>query len=811
MSTTLRPSDPQPGSASPAIEIVEPEPESHHRVATDVIRAATAFGLFAAVGSLPVLLPGVVTGVESDVDVLVNPTSDVRKLAVGVGTVSVVFAPVAIAAILVTVASLRVTAMVFTSFVASFVSLAISVSVRDVGSSGFAVPDLVLLLDGIYLVVGGAVATTLSPWTTRTVRRVGVGALAFVTLSSVASGLSTVYEVTSSLTLGWLVGSLVILCFGSPNRAPRAGDVAVAMQHAGHPLHRIEYRGRDPQGLVQFIAVDEHGDRLDIDVYDESQRHADRLARTWHWLRVRDPSADPPFSSIRRSVEHEALVSLKALDDGVPTPMVRTLTELGDDSMLIAFDHGGQPLLDPGDESHRTPDDQEGSPITDEDVRGAWNVLADLRRSRIAHRDLRLERFERGAQGAVMIRGLRAAELAASDTMLRTDVVELLCATALAVGPEHAVRVSIDALGPDPLVDALPRLQPIALTGRTRKAIARAGLLDPLRDELQRQLDVEEVEYENLARVKPRTLVTVIVLALALYVLLPRVADVGVLRDEIGDASWGWLLGVVAFEAITYLGAAIAISSSVPDRISLFGCARVQVAAAFVDIVSPHSIGGMALNTRYLQKQGVEAGTAVAGVGLNAIAGVAGHVLLFGAFVLWTGSEVESTDAPLIPAVSPVLLLPLLVVVLLLFGFSRISIGRRLLDERVWPVLRDAYTGVRVLARNPAMIAGLLGGSMLTTLGFTGSFVCAVLAFGGGVSIPAAATVYLASWAVASIAPTPGGLGALELALIAGLNRLGMSADTAVSTVLVFRTITLWLPVLPGWITFQWLQHRREI
>jgi undecaprenyl-diphosphatase len=67
--------------------------------------------------------------------------------------------------------------------------------------------------------------------------------------------------------------------------------------------------------------------------------------------------------------------------------------------------------------------------------------------------------------------------------------------------------------------------------------------------------------------------------------------------------------------------------------------------------------------------------------------------------------------------------------------------------------------------------------------------------------------VYLAGAAIAAAAPTPGGLGALEAALIAGLVAAGMDHTVAVPAVFLYRLATFWLPILPGWAAFAWLRR----
>ena len=64
----------------------------------------------------------------------------------------------------------------------------------------------------------------------------------------------------------------------------------------------------------------------------------------------------------------------------------------------------------------------------------------------------------------------------------------------------------------------------------------------------------------------------------------------------------------------------------------------------------------------------------------------------------------------------------------------------------------------------------------------------------------AAGAMHIAGTAVASAAPTPGGVGAVEAALIAGLTATGVPDEQAVPAVLVYRVATFWLPVhQAGW------------
>ncbi|MBP0644941.1 flippase-like domain-containing protein, partial [Mycobacterium tuberculosis] len=84
------------------------------------------------------------------------------------------------------------------------------------------------------------------------------------------------------------------------------------------------------------------------------------------------------------------------------------------------------------------------------------------------------------------------------------------------------------------------------------------------------------------------------------------------------------------------------------------------------------------------------------------------------------------------------------------------------------------------------------------TLGMAGALWASVEAFGGGTTFVTVTIVTMIGGTLASAAPTPGGVGAVEAALIGGLAAFGLPADIAVPAVLLYRVLTCWLPVFCG-------------
>jgi undecaprenyl-diphosphatase len=234
----------------------------------------------------------------------------------------------------------------------------------------------------------------------------------------------------------------------------------------------------------------------------------------------------------------------------------------------------------------------------------------------------------------------------------------------------------------------------------------------------------------------------------------------------------------------------------------------MQIASSFLSRIAPANTGSLAIGVRFLQRTGLDPGPAAAAVGLSALTGFVVHLSLLGAFLLWVGSSDVGFSLPDADV--------LFIVIAVALAAAGLVIGLvPALRRRVLPPLveqaRNAGSTLADVLTDPLRVIGLVGGS----LGVTGSFIltlaASVAAFGGGVSFPEIGAAYLVAAAIGSATPTPGGLGAVEAALVAALSGYGMSSSAAVSSVLTFRLATYWLPMIPGWIMFQQMQRREEL
>jgi len=98
----------------------------------------------------------------------------------------------------------------------------------------------------------------------------------------------------------------------------------------------------------------------------------------------------------------------------------------------------------------------------------------------------------------------------------------------------------------------------------------------------------------------------------------------------------------------------------------------------------------------------------------------------------------------------------------------------------------------------------------VVTLGYTTAFASATLAVIPHTAGLGAALVYLAALPVASLLPVPGGVGVLDTLLVAGELLDGASIVPAIVAVQVFRLITYWLILVPGFFAYRRLTRQQE-
>jgi uncharacterized protein (TIRG00374 family) len=647
--------------------------------------------------------------------------------------------------------------------------------------------------------VAVAVATYLvaRPLLTVPYRRLAVGAITLTALHVLLVGSQLPRDIVAAVACGFVAASSVLLALGRPMRPLVPDQVAAALRRTSIDVTEVHPASVDARGSRPYFGTTAGGDGIFVKVLGREERSSDLLFRFYRWLRFRGLGDEAIASSLKQSIEHEALVSALAAGDGVRTPRLLGVTEIDADRLALAFVRIGGSSLD----------DVPAERLTDEILRGIWRLVADLHRAGIAHRDLRLANLFLDDSGQAWLIDFGFGTVAALPEQLAGDVAELLSSMAVAVGPQRTVDAAVAELHPEQIEAALPRLQPDAVSTATRKAMhAQKGLGKQLQETAAAAVGVKKVELMRLERVQPRHVLTLLATAAAAYFLIHQLTQITDLPAVFARADWRWALLALVCSALTYVGAALNLIGGFAQRLSLGLTTAVQLGGSFINRVSPVKVGGVAVNVRYLQRQGLESATAIGGVGLAMVVGGVMQVVLTAVFVVWAGSRASVVKLPS----SSTILLVLVIVAVAVGLVLLVRPARRLIRTVVVPQVEKAAHDLRQALRDPARLSLSFLGSLLLNLGYIAALFASVRAFDYPVPFAVAGAVYLIGGTVASAAPTPGGVGAVEAALIAGLTATGVPTEQAVPAVLVYRIATFWLPVLPGWLVFT-LLTRREV
>jgi len=283
-----------------------------------------------------------------------------------------------------------------------------------------------------------------------------------------------------------------------------------------------------------------------------------------------------------------------------------------------------------------------------------------------------------------------------------------------------------------------------------------------------------------------RVVSTVLLVLLTAYILHNSWTVVSSSFALIRHAESGWVLLSIALMGLTFCLAAAMYGLLALHPLKYFQTLLVEVAAAFVGRLLPAGLGGLGLNGVYLFRRRHTAADATVVTSVNNVIGVGMHVLLLGLVItfnprmigLFTAhSRVKNMGSLMVVVIILVLLVP------------AIRTRLKLLVRNVLASLRKERLG-RVLT------AGLLSG--LLTLSYTLILFCVSRSLGLSLSLLQIFIVFSIGMFVGTVTPAPGGLVGTEAGLYSALLGFGARDSSAVATVVIFRLVTYWLPLVPG-------------
>ncbi|MHB9857206.1 lysylphosphatidylglycerol synthase transmembrane domain-containing protein [Streptomyces sp. YIM S03343] len=304
--------------------------------------------------------------------------------------------------------------------------------------------------------------------------------------------------------------------------------------------------------------------------------------------------------------------------------------------------------------------------------------------------------------------------------------------------------------------------------------------------------------------------------ALALLPLLLitawAVVDWRSLRDNaarIPTSEPWWLLSAVVCTCLGWVAAACVRQGATVERLPPGLLLASQFAAGTANHLLPASIGAHAVTLRFLQRQGIPLARASASLALySLVKPVAKTCVLLVFLVAFPGmlrlrEMLPGRDALLL-TVTGATIAPAAAVVL----FATV----RPLRCRLMAFLRVALSDARTLHTRPARVLALWGGAAATPV-LQASVIASVgAALGLGLTWAQVVFAFLVASTATGAVPAPGGIGPVDAALVFTMAAAyGTPVGLGTATVVGYRVLTVWVPLVPGALVLSAMVHRRAL
>jgi uncharacterized membrane protein YbhN (UPF0104 family)/tRNA A-37 threonylcarbamoyl transferase component Bud32 len=641
-------------------------------------------------------------------------------------------------------------------------------------------------LPAIRVAVVVAVAATAAPFVTRPTRGLGRGLALGVALSAMAFDHADPNAALAGAVLGWGIAAALHLAFGSPAGRPTSGSVTQALRRLGVTAADVRLADRQTPGMTVMLGSDAAGP-LRIKVFGRDEADAQLLAKIWRSLLYKESG---PGLFLRRTeqAEHEAYVMLLARDRGVRVPEVVVAGEAGAGAAVLVQRQVGGPLLC----------DVDPDVVDDDQLAEIWRQVKGLHEARVVHGRLDAEHVVLAPTGPALV-GFTAARTSDQERLVAEDVAELLASTSAIAGPERAVAAAIRVLGPEGVLPAIPLLQPAALTRRTNLLLAGRrhayNRLAKLRENAAEAVGTAPPRLRQLYRVKPANMVLGAGTLVAAGALLAAVGTPAATWDALKGAEWQWLAVALVLSLASNVGYAVALQGTVQTKLAPWPTTELQVAMSFSNLAVP-AVGGIAMQVRYLQRQGVDLASAISAGGLlSSVASVAVAAVVM---ALALAAQPTSFSLALVPT-SGLAVTGLIVLALAGVAGAVIAGVPRVRAAVVEPA-RQAGSTIWAALRSPRSLALLIGGNVLVNLMVAGCLAACLAAFGESVPFGSVLVISIAVQTISQLVPVSGGGTALSAVGLSGaLVALGVTRSVAVAAALADQVVFAYLPAVPGW------------
>ena len=289
---------------------------------------------------------------------------------------------------------------------------------------------------------------------------------------------------------------------------------------------------------------------------------------------------------------------------------------------------------------------------------------------------------------------------------------------------------------------------------------------------------------------------TVLIALLILRVIVPQLDSFAESLQALKDANLWWVfLGIALyFSGVLILAVQFMVLAF---KKLVFGLtARVQGATLFVNKIVPNGVGTISLNAYYFVKRGHTAGQTTSILAMNSITSLIAYIILILLSFAFSPLNLSLLTTANIP-INTILFLAVL-----LFGAGYVLYSATGLKKKIHKAWKDIRTNMASYKTRPKSVLVAMIFNGLGTSANIITLVLAAKAVGVDVSFANALLAYTFGNIASALVPTPGGIGSAEAGIYSGLVLVGIDGTDAMTVTLLYRLITYWIPILPGYYFF---------
>lgn len=295
----------------------------------------------------------------------------------------------------------------------------------------------------------------------------------------------------------------------------------------------------------------------------------------------------------------------------------------------------------------------------------------------------------------------------------------------------------------------------------------------------------------------------------ALIITILNIGDISAFADQLVNAKPEWLVLAVFSQCAAFLCTSLSwrmVLRRLGESITLWALFPLSVAKLFADQAIPSGgLSGAAFLMHALKRRGVSWDHAFSAFIFGSTTFITAFTLsAFASFVAVAGAETAPAILSIAAKAFYVLIIAGFLAFVVFFTFQKTKLALWLSrNSRVANFIELANSAATRIASEKQLFFNVTLVQVLQRMFDAITLWLAFMAIDSGAPLIACFVGASIASVTATVAPTPMGIGTFEGGLIATLAVFGISLETALTAALLFRGLSLWLPMVPGFYVVQ--------